>query len=290
MDYIETYKREYLNQTSQVKSFAQSWDIWLPIILKNLSENPSGKDIFDLGDNLGEIFKSRKVKGRSQGTLSGAGYAWECLVTWYLNFIFWDLPVMVIRANKKYTPKILSKCITVTIANNRMNTESDILIFSVPNPDSIIDKNLKGFNKHLTKSLSEVDLTNLQCKTNWKDNSQIPMLWDLIYNSESKLPYVSVGVEGVSPNSVNNFKYAFATVPTNGEDEMKPTTAAVLRVKNLTGGNYWGQESESDIASSIKELAGRNYPSFFEGGVVKHLDSQLDNNPDMLHEFLSLKW
>ena len=290
MDYIESFKREYLNKLGAVKSFEKSWDAWIPTIIKELSENPTGQDIFDLGDNLSDVFQGKIIKGRSQSTLSAGGTAWECLVTWYLNFIFWGTPVIVARSNKKFMPPVISNCTTVTIANNSTNTESDIVIFSVPEHTSINQKNLAGLNGHLSDRLSEVDLTIVQCKTNWNDNSQIPMLWDLIYNSESRLANVSVGVQGVSPTSVKGFKYAFVSVPSNKPEKLKPTSIHVSRVKNLTGGNYWGHESKTDVASSIKELSMRNYPSFFKGGVINHLDNQLNNNPDMLHEFLSLKW
>jgi len=290
MDYIESYKREYLNKLSTVKSFEKSWDAWIPKIINKLSENPTGQELFDLGDSLSDVFQGKIVKGRSQSTLSGAGAAWECLVTWYLNFIFWGTPVIAVKNSRKFTPQIISNCTTVTIANNSTNTESDIVVFSVPSYKSIYKRDLDGLNEHLSTRLSKVDLTIVQCKTNWNDNSQIPMLWDLIYNSESRLANVSVGIQGVSPTSVNKFKYAFVSVPSNKPEKLKPTSIHVSRVKNLTGGNYWGHKSKADVASSINELPGRNYPSFFEGGVVKHLNNQLDSNPDILHEFLSLKW
>lgn len=288
MDYIESYKREYLNQLSTLKSFKNSWNEWLPTITQVLSKNPTGQDIFHLGDSLSDVFQGKVDKGRSQSSVSTAGNAWECLVAWYLNLIFWGTPVLVIKKNKKFIPQIISNCTTVTIANNSTNSESDLVAFSVPDYESIYQADLKGLEEHLSARLSKVDLTIVQCKTNWNENSQIPMLWDLIYYSESRLTNVSVGVQGVSPASVKNFKYAFVSVPTSKKP--KSTSIHVSRVKNLSGGNYWGHKTKADVASSINELPGRNYPSFFEGGVVRHLDTQLDNNPDMLHEFLSLKW
>ena len=290
MDEIETFKRRYLNTLSEVNSFANSWPIWLPIIVDRLTQKPTGTEIFNLGDHLSDTFQGNVVKGRSQSTLSGGGAAWECLVTWYLNFIFWGTPIIVARNNKKFIPSAISNCITVTIANNSTNTESDILIFSLPQTLHPPFENLEGLNQLLASRLSEIDLTIVQCKTNWNDNSQIPMLWDLIYNSESRLTHVSVGIEGVSPSSLRQFKYAFATVPTNKRNKLKSTSIHVSRVKNLTGGNYWGHESKPEIASSIKELPTRSFPSFFQGGVIHHIDLQLKKNPDILQEFLNLEW
>ena len=47
-----------------------------------------------------------------------------------------------------------------------------------------------------------VNFVNLQCKTNWNDNAQVPMLWDIIYSSNEKLNNISVGINGVSPHSL----------------------------------------------------------------------------------------
>ena len=89
------------------------------------------------------------------------------------------------------------------------------------------------------------------------------MLWDMIYNSESRLSNVSVGINGFSPESLRKFKYGFATVPTIKIEKLKPYGVSVLRVKNLTGGNYWGRNTVSDIAASIKEFPSRHFPSMF---------------------------
>ena len=116
------------------------------------------------------------------------------------------------------------------------------------------------------------------------------MLWDMIYNSKSNLPNVSVGINGVNPNSVNSFKYGFATVPSNKLSNFKPTSLSVLRVKNLSGGNYWGHPTKSSIASSLKELPNRNYTQVFQGGIAAHINNQISLNNKLLKNFLDLSW
>jgi hypothetical protein len=244
-----------------------------------------------LGDKLSSIFSSNVV-GRSQSTQSGGGAAWECLVVWYLNLVFWETSTIILKSNKKYVPECIKDLLTVTIANNPTNTESDVVLFNVPDSTKLNNKDVtnKILNGHISSKLNKTTLVNLQLKTNWNDNSQIPMLWDMIYNSQTKLSHVSVGINGVSPNSLNNFAYAFATVPTNGVSKYKVNGVAVLRVKNLTGGNFWGHPSKTGIASSIKELPTRNFSNEFSGGVTSHIQNQIINNKQYINDFLTLSW
>ena len=290
MNSLHPFKIQYLRQLAQVQSFSSSWDVWSPIIKEYLGASPSAQKVFDLGDNLSEIFRENAAAGRGQGSLSGGGTAWECLISWYLNLVFWSTPICAVRQNKSFVPKVINDAVTVTISNNQTNTESDILIFSLPDEHELTGTELQQINDHLGERLNHVSLVNLQCKTNWNDNAQVPMLWDMIYNSESKLPHVNVGINGVTPQSVGKFSYAFVTVPSNKVEKIKPSSVCVLRVKNLTGGNYWGRQTKSDVASSIKELFTRNFASFFAGGVVNKIKSEMENNPDYIHQFLDLDW
>ena len=290
MKNINAFKTRYLKELASVPSFMNSWQIWKPALRANLSNNPTGDEILNLGDSLSKVFQTNATSGRAQSSLSGGGAAWECLISWYLNLICWNIPVMVVRQNKEFVPQIIKDVLAVTISNSQTNTESDIVIFSVPSSNEIPDSKLLSFNAHLKTKLKNISLINLQCKTNWNDNAQVPMLWDMIYNSESRLPNISVGVNGVSPQSVGTFRYSFVTVPTNDAKNIKPTSLAVLRVKNMTGGNYWGHASKRDVSSSIKELPNRNFSNFFIGGISAHIDKNIAEDPDYLKSFLTLNW
>jgi len=293
MSNINDFKITYLRKLASTKSFADAWQVWEPKIRARFSNNPTGSEILDLGDSLSDVFQSNSTSGRAQSSLAGGGAAWECLISWYLNFICWDIPVMIIKQSKSFVPTTINNVLAVTISNNQTNTESDIIIFSVPLGDALTDltdSKLSTLNEHLKVRLNEVVLVNLQCKTNWNDNAQVPMLWDMIYNSNSRLPNISVGTNGVSPQSVGRFRYSFVTVPTVKLEKIKPSSLAVLRVKNMTGGNYWGHASKQDVASSIKELPNRNFSSFFSGGICSHIDRTIKKDPDYLNKFLTLTW
>tara|TARA_A200000113_G_C8865777_1_gene354760 strand:+ start:2053 stop:2934 length:882 start_codon:yes stop_codon:yes gene_type:complete len=289
---LNDFKYKYLQHLSEGNSISSRWVSWKTVIQKNLNSSSSwGKEAFDLGDKLSDIFLSTTTPGRSQSTVSAAGDAWECLVAWYLNLVFWDTNVVVIKQNKKFVPESISNCLTVTISNVSTNTESDILIFSVPDHHLFNGSTLDDLNSHISSRINNLDLFVLQCKTNWEDNAQIPMLWDMIYNSSSQLPYVSIGINGLSPQSVNNFRYGFVTVPTGKRGQnVKPTQLKVLRVKNLTGGNYWGKPSQSNVASSIKELPSRNFGSAFSGGVSNHLDKLKLSQQHIMDNFVDLNF
>lgn len=291
MTFIREYKKQYLNALSDLKTFRNSWVNWSPLLTRKLT-NANGQNVLNLGDDLSNIFQTNSSKGRNQGDLSGGGNAWECFIVWYLNLIYWETPVIITRTNKKFVPQCIRDVLTVTISNNQTNTESDILIFNVPNHGLLNSSkvSIKELNDHLSTRLKSIDVLNLQCKTNWNDNSQIPMLWDMIYNSKTNLPHVSVGSNGVNPNSVRSFKYGFATVPSNKLSNFKSTSLCVLRVKNLTGGNYWGHPSKPDIASSLKELPNRNYPQVFQGGISAHIDKQISLDKDLIQKFIDLNW
>ena len=290
MSNINEFKNAYLKKLASTKSFTDAWHVWQPEIRLRLSNNPTGSEILDLGDSLSDIFQSNATSGREQSSLSGGGAAWECLISWYLNFICWDIPVMICKQNKSFVPTIINNVLAVTISNNQTNTESDIIIFSIPLSDALTDSKLSTLNEHLKVRLDKVDLVNLQCKTNWNDNAQVPMLWDMIYNSNSRLPNISVGTNGVTPQSVGRFRYSFVTVPSNSKSKIKSSSLAVLRVKNMTGGNYWGHPSKQDVASSIKELINRNFSSFFSGGICAHIDKTITKDSDYLEKFLTLSW
>jgi hypothetical protein len=290
MEHLAVFKTRYLQQLAAVGSFSDSYKVWEPHIRKILAGKIDGHSLFNLGDKLSEIFRTTGGDGRTQGSLSGGGAAWECLVCWYLNLIFWNTPIFVARQNRHFVPSVINDSICVTISSTQTNTESDIVIFSVPEVDCLTGSTLTDLNNHLVDRIGDAELCVLQCKTNWNDNAQIPMLWDMIYNSATfRIPYVSVGRNGVNPSSFRQFSYAFVTVPTN-QGEYRSTSAAVLRVRGLTGGNYWGKPTESSIAASIKELAGRRFPTVFAGGVITHMNSSIAAGELDPEKFLACSW
>lgn len=290
MNSLDLFRLKMLSQMSKIASFRNSWPIFKPTVdaLCNPAA-PTARSIFELGNNLSSIFQSNAVGGRSQSSLSGEGTAWECLVVWYLNLIFWGTDVIAVKPNKKFIPTIVLDSLSVSISNHSTNSESDIIIFSVPNMDTRSELKLKDINDLISASVLSTDLAVVQCKTNWNDNAQIPMLWDLIYNAQgtNRVQGVRVGKRGTGPISFRSFSYAFVTVPTQRKP-ITPESLAVLRVKNLTGGNYWGKASQANIASSLSEFPGRNFAHVFSGGVQTHINTQLNADQRYFKRFSCL--
>ena len=286
---IDKFRLEILKKTAGIDSFKNSWQKWYQVLDLHLPDNPNGQTVFDLGNHLSEMFQSNAVGGRGQAQLSGGGTAWECLVEWYLNLVFWGTPVIAARQNKAHIPNVLFNALSVTISNNTTNSESDIVVFSVPDSVGATSLNLNEINNLIYNNPKETDLSVVQCKTNWNDNAQIPMLWDLIYNSNgfNRIPNVSVGINGFNPNSFRTFGYAFVTVPTI-KKILKPNAVAVLRVKNLTGGNFWGKSTQSSISSSLNEYFGRNFSHYFSSGVPLHVTRQMLSEPMLIRKFKTL--
>ena len=91
----------------------------------------------------------------------------------------------------------------------------------------------------------------------------------------------------ISPNSFSSFSYAFSTVPTVKKEKFKKETLAVLRVKNLSGGNYWGHPTDNGIAKCINELPMNHFSDEFQGGLINHIDKSLKDS-SYLDKFIKL--
>ncbi len=290
---IEKLREESVTRLFATKGFAAAWSIWKSVISQK-APTPTPRQIIDLGDNLREIFYSTNTSSaRSQSDVAGGGANWEALVCWYLNLCNVGRRTVILKHHKSLIPTPISNAITVNYGNFISNTESDLIAITFPNKtDYQIDKdtisindengqpvklysrtkyNLLGvLNALVSRDFSEIEIHVIQCKTNWNDNAQIPMLWDMIYSSTDFKLNISIGREGYNINNAHLFSYAFATVPTVKPEKITRSSVAVSRVRNLSGGNYWGKPSEDGIASSIKEMLNRNLST---GLNINHLSS-----------------
>lgn len=264
---LNQFKLLTLEELKSINSFTSSWNIWKEEIEDIFTENNS---ILELGENLHKVFFSTRTRGRSQSTLSGAGNAFEALVAWYLNIVFWNTNVVVVKKKQNIVPQCIKNALSITISNRTTNSESDLILYKVPLDDLTLNySQINDINTSIMNSLrgneNNTNLGIIQCKTNWNDNSQIPMLWDLVYNSSVNLPNVSVGRNGFNTSSFKKFSYSFMTVPTNPIQQYSPNSVKVDRVANLTGGNYWSYPSQNGIAKNINEYFLRNFSEVFEG-------------------------
>jgi len=298
MEAVSKIRNQYLNALSETDSLRKAWPSWQSSLQNVLSKHGEATGLLPMGASLHDTFRSTGVGDRNQGELSGGGSGWECLICWYLNLLFAGTSVLAMKTTKKFVPEVLRDILCVTIGNNQTNTESDILIFSIPDPSLLNStypqkgraKQLKALDSHLRQRLEKVRVVNLQCKTNWNDNAQVPMLWDNIYNAKANMSNVRVGIKGVAPGSLESFRYAFVTVPTVKAEKIKPTSLAVLRVTNLTGGNYWGLPTTPSIAQNIGELPTQQFGHLLPGGIARHHQVLQQKSRSYLDHFMGLQW
>lgn len=284
----ELLRKEAVKNLFATNTFKKSWSIWKPEIHNILGGNLNDDNILNLGDHLTHIFRTTGTAGREQGELSGGGAAWESLVCWYINLCSVGSRIVAIK-KMSLVPEPIRDAITVNYGNFSCNTESDITIIIFPNSDqynqdinslNILDSQNQNLN--LLKTNGNINLDTLsymastdfqdyeigiiQCKTNWNDNAQIPMLWDMIYSAGGfRGRNITIGRRGYSIQNVRQFSYSFVTVPSNQNQSYNSNQVAVKRVTNLSGGNYWGQPTVQHVAKSIKEIFTNNYSNGTNG-------------------------
>ncbi len=275
------FRKKSMEDIFSTATMQKSWLIWEPEIKKLLGNKFDADQILQLGDHLSDIFKTTGEAGRAQGELSASGIAWESLVCWYINLCCAGSRVVAVK-KMSLVPKCIRDAITVNYANFTCNTESDITIIVFPNLseynsdiDNLAIKDSQNnqipnykkdkFNSEISEFLAKRDFNHfelgiIQCKTNWNDNAQIPMLWDMIYSVGGfKNNHISIGKNGFSIQNIEKFTYSFVTVPSNINVKYHANSVATKRVTNLSGGNYWGKASQQGVAKSLKEIFTNNF-------------------------------
>ncbi|WP_271398145.1 hypothetical protein [Salinicoccus roseus] len=281
---VEYIRRSVVSGLFQLNSVSNNWGLWQAKINQEVRAK-TASNILSLGDKLSDVFETTRVAGRSQNTVSTGGTAWEGLVCWYLNLCLIGTNTVVIRQNKKLMPAPISDSLTVNYGTFTSNTESDLVAITFPDDQNYqIDKNdisvldddnqlipttkrrsnsynyQKIINSLTAGDFDKLEVCVIQCKTNWNDNAQIPMLWDMIYYSTGfSSSRIQVGRNGFTITDLRKFRYAFMTVPTVNINGFKADSTAVQRVRHLSGGNFWGHYSKPSVAHSIKEIFNKNF-------------------------------
>lgn len=298
---IEHLRQEAVQELFKMKTFSNAWTVWQVDIQRRLTQL-NANNVVNIGDGLGDVFRTTGVAGRSQSTVSGGGNAWEGLVCWYLNLCLIGSRTVVFKQKKSLLPAPVREALTVSYGTFPSNTESDLIAITFPDKDEYVklDKHsitirddsgnliptLKGVefnyldivNSLLSRDFSDLEIGVIQCKTNWNDNAQIPMLWDMIYSSSGfSRGSITVGNSSYSINHTKKFSYSFVTVPTVDMSGINHTSTCVRRVQNISGGNYWGYPSKSAVANSIKDIFGRNFSSASTTSLTARLGAELPN-------------
>ena len=276
---IEGLRIEAVRSLHRMGSFSTCWPVWKSEIARRTSDLSDADAIYDLGEVLSEIFALTRADGRDQGSLSGGGAAWEALVCWYLNIVMTGSRAVVIKQNKKLIPEAFLNAMTVVYGNSPTNTESDLsgIIFpsSFPMLNDVYNSN--NLSNFVNKNINMFSLHNIQCKTNWNDNAQIPMLWDMIYSFRGvRNKNVHIGENGFDLDDLRDFTYSFVTVPSQ-KKEIKPTSMAVQRVQSLSGGNYWGKPTDPHVALGLPSIFKRVFKAGFDGDIKSHIAKQIRN-------------
>ena len=252
MNIVEYGRKLSIESLFNTNVFSNSFNFWKNRI-QNILKNNNPRNYLDLGESLSDIFKSTSPDIRSQSSVSGAGSSWEALICWYLNLVLMGQNTIVMKQNKKLIPSIISDAISVNYGSFISNTEADLIAITFPKKRefeidiSSYDREgkfqyLEVINNLVEKYFGEISIHIIQCKTNWNDNAQIPMLWNMVYSSSNLInsghSSLSVGRNGFSLSNCKKFTYSFVTVPTVELSKFKIDSVAVQRVANMSGGNY----------------------------------------------------
>lgn len=262
-----------------MKTFSKCWPVWRSEIDVITSRMTDPAAIYGLGEKLSAIFKLTANAGRDQGELSGGGAAWEGLVCWYLNLVMTDSRAVVIKQSKYLIPPTLANAMAVTYKNVPTNTESDLSGIIFPDDQRLIgsEYNRDILDQHISDNIRKYSLHNIQCKTNWNDNAQIPMLWDMIYQFRGvKKQNIRIGKNGVDLDDLRDFTYSFVTVP-SGKKLIKQNSMMTRRVESLSGGNYWGKPTEAGVAEGLPEIFKRVFKSAFDNDIKGHIAKLIEN-------------
>lgn len=300
---VEYLREQAVKSLFATAGFGSVWPTWKQKI-DSFTPAKTEYQLYSLGDHLKDVFYTTNTgAGRTQSEVSGGGAVWEALVCWYLNLCSIGRRTVIIKHNKRLIPPPVSKAITVNYGTFPSNTESDLIAITFPDlPEYSVDKehisiddiNGNTVPTHITprspynlltvldalcaRDFNEIEIHVIQCKTNWNDNAQIPMLWDAVYSASTFRNGITIGRDGFSIVNSKRFTYSFVTVPTVRLDKIKPGSLCVLRVQNLSGGNYWGLESRTGVADSVKQLLDRNLRT---GHTDSHLDTIRANKANL---------
>lgn len=259
--FIDQARKEVIEQLFKTNTFKNSFDNWKEKIKELIGDSPTPDSILGLDAHLREIFISTGGAGRDQSSLSGGGAAWEGLVCYYLNLCLIGTNTVVFK-KRSHVPTYIQDALTVKYRNVEANSEADLVGVTFPESEylNVIplapkEQVLDRINFVASSNMSALKVTVVQCKTNWNDNAQIPMLWDMVYHAEKfEDDRVSLGRNNNYLKHLGSLKYAFVTVPSNNVELFKATSLSVKRVSELTGGNYWGLPSGKGIAQSLGQI------------------------------------
>ena len=297
---------------------------------EKMSSREHAEKIFELGEHLRDVFFSTKdeseesTTSETQSMKSSGGRLWERLVAYYLNYCLANTRTVVFTGVPKF------EAIRTAVTFNDMDSASEVDLLAVTFPekpefqDDIFD--IRVFNQadgmsipieiinntrisektrmnrladyYINMSYPEIGIHVIQCKTNWNDDIQTPMLWGLLYDlsrSGVRLPVsssIAFGSGKYTLPRLDDFSYSFVALPSqnNGEYEtdlekrkrlsisfeqkFSEENLPVKRAKFIKGGYYWGLPKHNTI-HPVGELLNRNLATGLKGHIVENIESNI---------------
>lgn len=154
-----------------------------------------------------------------------------------------------------------------TLAQLRENPNAKHRTVSISQATKQISSGLKKWlDQNVEENISDFELGIISCKTNWADDAVIPQHWDLVYTLSTEMPEallkknMTIGIDSsYSISDLKNFFYAFATLPSQKPENFSNVKILpIVRLKQLSGGNYWGRPTQSGV-NSIKDIFEKNF-------------------------------
>ena len=264
MNLIEQMRSLSLRHTMGRSAISNNWSTRKNVFLNHLHGEITPSKLVNLGDHLSDAFRSQGIGDRSQESLSGGGYVWSALISWYLNLCYLGTDAVAL-CGSSFVPPAIKDAVSVNYNNTSVGSDLDVVLMAIPGlGDQPSERTRAAFNRKIDSfcktHFNELGIVIIQCKTNWNDNAQVPMLWNLLFKQARRgiIPEngYTFGRNNMNLRNFKSFSYAFATVPTSNKGPIgfDARKLPVLRVQGMTGGAYWGYPSKSSVCRSIKEF------------------------------------
>ena len=288
---IEELREMAVRKAVGTPKIGKLWGVWAVAINETTGGLGSVESVLELGSHLKDVFQTT-TRERSQAGVSTAGRAWEALVCWYLNLCMIGTRCVAMKHARAIVPDSITDAMTVSYGNTRVTSEADLVVLTFPDSRRYTEplkgkyaekETLEYMNDNVRGDFASMGLGIIQCKTNWNDSAQIPMLWNMIYSSEGFADQqIAVGINNRSIKQLRRFSYSFVTLPSQSDIKTNPSALHVARVRTLSGLNYWGKKSVNNAVESLREIFDRNFGDGIDGGVRNSLERHL---PDLHSDY-----
>jgi hypothetical protein len=291
MNLVESMRSKFTQHELKKPS---DWAARKAILARSFSHRsrPTAHEVIDVGEHLSDSYLlGGAFKGQSgQSSLSHGGSTWQVLVGHYLNLCLAGTDAIAI--NGAFVPPCIKEALKVVYKTNPASNlwpDVDVMVMYAPGVSKVMPRCrkvtgesygvIKDFAEYVANNFTKLSVVLVQTKTNWNDNAQTPMLWNMVYKlaHEGKLKSngFSVGTGKYHLSSVSGFSYSFVTVPTNDPTKYKSTSMEVARVAGMTGGAFWGRPSKTHVMNCVSDFfvanmnaLGNHFPPITSIGVA----------------------